>query len=428
VRFADRIDAGRRLASRLEHLRGQPLVVLGLPRGGVPVAAEVARALGAPLDVILVRKLGAPYQPEFAMGAIGEDGVRVLNQALIRSGRLDEHDLARVEASERSELERRAQRYRGGRPRLDLTGRVALVVDDGIATGSTVRAACLVARAHGARRVVVAAPVGPPGVADELGEAADEVVLATTPWGFHAIGQFYDNFSQTSDEEVEEALASADLPDAGAWRDPPGELTIPAGACGIVLFVHGSGSSRYSPRNRHVAHRLQLAGLGTFLFDLLTEEEAAERSMVFDIVLLSERLLAAMAGVCAVASGLRVGLFGASTGAAAALWAAADPALPCPVDAIVSRGGRPDLAGPRLADVRAPTLLVVGGRDEVVMRLNQEAMTHLRCEHELAVVPGATHLFEEPGTLDAVAELAQRWFVCHLGEPDASRSSSPVPD
>ena len=148
--FADRLDAGRRLAARLEHLRGQPVVVLGLPRGGVPVAFEVARSLDAPLDVIVVRKLGVPFQPELGMGAIGEDGIRIINDEIVAMARISESDLAAVEARERAELERRARRFRGDRPRSPLTGRTVVIVDDGIATGSTARAACQVARAQGA--------------------------------------------------------------------------------------------------------------------------------------------------------------------------------------------------------------------------------------------------------------------------------------
>ena len=161
--FVDRVDAGRRLARKLEHLRGAGVVVVGLPRGGVPVALEVAEALDAPLDVILVRKLGVPLQPELGMGAIGEDGVRVINHAVISIAGVSESEIADVERRERTELARRAERFRRGRPRIPLEGRTVVVVDDGIATGSTARAACQVARAEGADRVILAVPVAPPG-------------------------------------------------------------------------------------------------------------------------------------------------------------------------------------------------------------------------------------------------------------------------
>jgi putative phosphoribosyl transferase len=192
-----------------------------------------------------------------------------------------------------------------------------------------------------------------------------------------------------------------------------GNLTLPDAPAGVVVFAHGSGSSRFSPRNQAVAGTLYRAHLATLLFDLLTDEEAAARRNVFDIQLLADRLASATAWLDqSRAAGLPAGYFGASTGAAAALWAAA--ATDASVGAVVSRGGRPDLAGERLPTVRAPTLLVVGGRDEVVLDLNREAARALRCEHHLEVVPGATHLFEEPGALETAAGLAAAWFTRHL--------------
>ncbi len=203
--FTDRVDAGRRLAARLQDLRGRDVVVLGLPRGGVLVAHEVARALVAPLDVIVVRKLGVPGHDELAMGAIGEDGVRVLDEGVLRTAGVGEAELAAVEAREREELERRARAFRGDRPRVSLVDRTALLVDDGIATGSTMRAACEVARAHGAAEVVVAVPVAPPGWEAQM-VLADRCVAVATPKPFMAIGQFYADFAQTTDEEVVAAL------------------------------------------------------------------------------------------------------------------------------------------------------------------------------------------------------------------------------
>ena len=437
--FADRDDAGRRLAGRLGHLRGEAVVVLGLPRGGVPVAFQVAHALGAPLDVIIVRKLGVPFQPELGMGAVGEDGVRVINPKVVHASGVSEDELAAVQAQEQAAVRARAARYRAVRPREPLHGRVAVVVDDGIATGSTARAACQIARAHGAARVVLAVPVAPPGWQARIGADADELVCVDTPRGFFAIGQFYARFPQVSDEEVIACLdraatprsqAQASTARAASTADPParseevepdagvvrlaGYLAVPENPRGIVVFVHGSGSSRHSPRNRYVAGVLNDAGLGTLLFDLLTPEEELDRANVFDIGLLARRLAEVTRWLRAQprAAQAAIGYFGASTGAAAALWAAAEPGAG--IAAVVSRGGRPDLARPRLAAVTAPTLLIVGGRDEVVLDLNRRAQAELRCENDLAVVPGATHLFEEPGTLDAAARLARDWFLSHL--------------
>ncbi|HSK27344.1 MAG TPA: hypothetical protein VK894_10595 [Jiangellales bacterium] len=194
----------------------------------------------------------------------------------------------------------------------------------------------------------------------------------------------------------------------------PGTLTVPVPAVGLVVFAHGSGSSAASPRNRAVARSLVGTGLATLLMDLLTEPEGRHRAAVFDVDLLAARLVAT-AGWSRTrpdVAALPLGFFGASTGAAAALVAAAD--LGHGVRAVVSRGGRPDLAGPRLPEVTAPTLLVVGGRDPQVLRLNEQAQARLRCESRLEVVPGATHLFEEPGALERVAGLAAVWFHEHL--------------
>jgi uncharacterized protein (TIGR00369 family) len=209
MRFRDRSDAGRQLASRLLPLRGEDVVVLGLPRGGVAVAAEVARALRAPLDVILVRKLGVPSQPELGMGAIGEGDARVINADVVRYAQVSEADIRAVEQRERAELERRIKRFRGDVPPEPLAGRTAVLVDDGIATGSTARAASQVARAQGAARVVLAVPVAPPSASTTLAGDVDELVCLETPERFLAIGEWYEDFSQTRDEEVVSLLRTA---------------------------------------------------------------------------------------------------------------------------------------------------------------------------------------------------------------------------
>jgi putative phosphoribosyl transferase len=204
--FVDRVDAGRWLGQRLQHLRGEDVVVLGLPRGGVPVASEIAAALGAPLDIIVVRELGVPSQPEVGMGAIGEGGVRVINRDVVRLAGIADSDIAEVEDQERSELERRAHKFRRDLSPIPLTGRIAVVVDDGIATGSTARAACQVVRAMGAARVVLAVPVAPRDWVARVGTDADEVICLETPPGFTAVGQWYSDFAQTTDEEVIDCL------------------------------------------------------------------------------------------------------------------------------------------------------------------------------------------------------------------------------
>ena len=461
--FLDRADAGRRLASLLAGLptieRGSGSVVVGLPRGGIPVAYEIARALGAPLDVILVRKVGLPAQPELAMGAIGEDGIRVVNEDVVRAERVSEQQFAEVEELERAELIRRAERYRADHPRVPLAGKTAIVVDDGIATGSTARAACQVARAHGAARVVLAVPLAPQTSLDALASVVDDVVCAEVPEPFLAIGQWYLDFAQTADAEVVDLLRRADKRQGAEDGAPterdvivlagtvplPGRLTVPARARGMVVFAHGTGSGRSSPRNMFVAGTLHVVGLGSLLFDLLTPEEEADRANVFDIGLLAGRLSAATSWLRSQPGLERVpvGYFGASTGAAAALRAAAghaaesagsatdsgtdSPAGPGParshgeIAAVVSRGGRPDLAGGSLGAVRAPTLFLVGGLDDRVLELNEAARAQLPGESQLVVIPGAGHLFAEPGALEQVASLARDWFVRYLrAEPPAA--------
>lgn len=430
--FRDRREAGQRLAEQLLAYRNAPdVVVVGLPRGGVPVAREVATMLGVPMDVIVVRKLGVPFQPELAMGAIGEDGARYVDEDLVRRTGVSAAEVEAVEQLERSELEWRSHRFRTGRPGVSLDGRVVIVVDDGVATGSTARAACHVARAAGARRVILAVPVAPSDWAERLHDAADEYVAVETHSRFGAVGLFYGDFSQTTDDEVIECLRSvaeqrsSAVPEGSTSLPPHGDdvlvdvdgaeleglLHVPEEAVGLVVFAHGSGSSRHSSRNRSVAATLNDAGVATLLFDLLSVEEEASQENVFDVALLGDRLTATRQWLerQSVVAGLPVGLFGASTGAAAALWSAAEPTSN--VAAVVSRGGRPELAGLRLASVRAPTLLIVGSHDEIVLTLNREAQDHLRCESKLVIVPGATHLFEEPGALTVVAELARDWFL-----------------
>ena len=437
--FEDREDAGRQLASRLERFRGVDAVVLGLPRGGVPVAAEVARSLDLPLDVIVVRKIGVPYQPEVAMGAIGEGGIRIMDPATLAQVRPTDEELRSVEESEGRVLAERTARFRRGRDRTTLAGRTAIVVDDGVATGATARVACEAARQLGAARVVLAVPVGAQDTLDNFA-AADEIVSVLRPASFWAVGQYYRDFSPTSEEEVITLLDTADRRMArrrasAAPVDCDIEVSIPVGAgaieghlhlpepaAGIVVFAHGSGSSRHSPRNRLVADVLYDAGLGTLLLDLLTADEETVRSNVFDIGLLARRLVLATRWLSARpdAAAARIGYFGASTGAGAALAAAAE--LGAGISAVVSRGGRPELAGPLLAQVTAPTLLIVGGADDIVLELNRRALAALPGITQLSVVEGATHLFEEPGALAEVAILARDWFTHHLlGETPPTR-------
>jgi putative phosphoribosyl transferase len=210
MRYQDRTEAGRLLAERLAKYKNRPdVVILALPRGGVPVGFEVAQALNAPLDVFVVRKLGVPGQEELAMGAIASGGVRVLNEDIVQMLRIPDEMIEATVAKETEELERRERLYRGDRPGLDARGRVAILIDDGLATGSTMRAAAMALRRHLPSRIVVAAPVAAGSTCDELSNEVDEVICAATPEPFYAISLWYRDFTQTTDDQVRELLAQS---------------------------------------------------------------------------------------------------------------------------------------------------------------------------------------------------------------------------
>lgn len=434
--FHDRTEAGEKLAELLEpKYRGQDGVVYALPRGGIVVAAPIARALHMPLDLAITRKIGHPLQPEYAVGAVTESGEVVVNSREV--GRLDREWFNAAVEAERAEARRRHRVYLGDRIALPATGKTAILVDDGIATGLTMRAAIAAMREQRPARLVIAVPIVAADTATDLAEAVDEVVAVDTPRRhLGSVGAYYESFPQITDDEVKALLRAADASEA---EEPPvtpamavripaddatlsGDLAIPARAVGLVLFAHGSGSSRLSPRNRFVAEALQRAGIATLLFDLLTEDEDRRYDNRFDIELLRRRLLSATrwARQQTHLASLPIGYFGASTGAAAALEAAAEEPQ---VRAVVSRGGRPDLAIPSLPRVRAATRLIVGGDDETVVDLNRRAYAALTATKSLEIVPGATHLFEEPGALEQVARLAVEWFRRHLGAAVALKSA-----
>lgn len=399
--------------------------MLALPRGGVPTAVPIARELQAPLDVILVRKVGAAGNPELGIGAVAEGGVRSLDGMLIRQLRMDPSEVDHSLSVAEHELAAQIDEYRNERAAPELAGRTAVIVDDGLATGSTAAAAIHSARARGAARVVIAVPVASREAMVRLSPEADEIVCLQVPDRFRAVGEWYADFGPVPTAEARSLLRqvsqlssfdpqgeAVEIP-VGGGLAVDGDLTVPHNPTGLVVFSHGSGSSRLSSRNRHVARRLQQAGMATLLLDLLTGAEETDRRNVFDIELLSGRLRTAVDWCShhATVAVLPVGFFGASTGAGAALVAASGDNR---VRAVVSRGGRPDLAGNSLLTVRVPVLLIVGGNDIEVLQLNREAQRMLSGSSELAVVPRAGHLFEESGALDMVGDLAADWFGRHL--------------
>jgi putative phosphoribosyl transferase len=420
--FQNRIEAGKRLAKSLRRYEVDQPVVMALPRGGVPVGYEIANSLSAPLDVLLVKKIGHPRNPEFAIGAISEDGGAVVNDELISALGVDRMALAEEVKSLTAVLRDEAWRLRGGILPVDLTGRTVILTDDGISTGSTMLHAIDVLQRKGVAHIIVATPVCPADAAQLLRREDVDLVTLDEPEFFVSVGQWYRDFEDVGDEEANARLISArarHASGAAAIRDfriSEGKLALEAEAGqpekihGWVIFAHGSGSSRRSPRNRRVAEALNQAGFATLLFDLLTEDEDRDPANRFNIPLLADRLV--MATFWLRTQGFYreepIGYFGASTGGAAALMGAERSGND--VSAVVSRGGRPDLAGQALERVPCPVLLIVGGNDDVVLELNRQAADRLP-DGELVVIPGATHLFEEPGKMEKVEEYTVRWFA-----------------
>ena len=469
ILMKDRFCAGHDLAqAMLKYRKRRGVIVLALPRGGVAVGAEIARVLHVPLDIVVVRKLGAPQYEELAIGAIASGGVRVLNQEIIDSLHIDQATIETITEREQRELERRMSAYRGDRAWPAIEGRHVILTDDGIATGATMHAAIVALHRLNPAGITVAAPVAAFESLARLRREVDEVVCLATPFPFGAVGTWYETFPQLGDEDVRSLLAkrwaeespvrtgfvgqrprpltetarslaarpcrSEDVTLSSGTVSLPGELTVPGPAHGLVVFAHGSGSSRFSARNRFVARYLNELGLATLLFDLLTVEEQRRDehcgALRFDVGLLTRRLVGALDDLEAhpAVRGLAVGLFGSSTGAAAALNAAAE--RPDHISAVVCRGGRPDLAQTALPVIRAPTLFIVGALDEVVLHLNQRAAAALRCVHRLEIVPDASHLFEEEGALEEVARHARAWFDRYLSSarnvPQTESANEPV--
>lgn len=419
MHFKDRIDAGQRLAIALEHIDRSNLIILGLPRGGVPVANEVASHLHAPLDVLIVRKLGTPGQSELAFGAVGEGGVRVLNDDVVSMEGLDDLVINRVANEQNAEIERRHVIYRNGRSPLDLSGKTAVVVDDGLATGATARAACMVAKRLGASKVILAVPVAPAGWEQGFMDVTDQRVSLFQSRDFGSVGYFYENFDPISDDTVKALLAFSlhhQLDEEVAigvshHRAVRAHVRSPLGARGVVVFAHGSGSGRKSPRNVVVADEMYESGFATVLADLLTEDDDNDRT--FDIDFLAERLSMVVDWVKRhpVLGRLPVALYGASTGAAAAVAVAAnDHDVRC----VVSRGGRVDLAVKQVGDFSQSILLIVGSLDTVVLDLNRSFCEGLGERCTMQIVEGASHLFEEDGALKQVARQAIEYLTGHL--------------
>jgi putative phosphoribosyl transferase len=429
--FNNRQEAGRLLASHLHNYKEQKnTIVLGLARGGFVVAFELAQALLLPLNVVVPRKIGAPGMPELAIGSIMETGEVVYNDSIIHTLGISQEYIHQEIKKEQATIQKRLALYRQHAPLPNLKNQTVILVDDGVATGATMLVVVKAMRQAQAHQVIVAIPVASDDALEMIEEVADEVYCIYHQENFGGVGFYYRNFSQTEDGEVIKLLEKANkqirerssLEQAIQISIDPirieGILSIPKDAQALILFAHGSGSSRFSPRNQFVAKLLNEKKLATLLIDLLTNEEELidqyTRQFRFDIERLTKRLLSVTNWLSknADTQHLAIGYFGSSTGAASALMAAAEKETK--VFAIVSRGGRPDLALAYLKQVQSPTLLIVGGLDKEVIELNRQAYSELSCEKKLEIIPHATHLFEETGALEEVARLAAEWFLTHL--------------
>jgi putative phosphoribosyl transferase len=445
--FRDRSDAAEALAQSLSRFAAESgVIVLGLARGGVPIARHVADAIGASFSVFVSCKIGVPGIEEVALGAIAEGADGVVTDSVAWYIGVPPHVVQRLANRERVELSRRLQSFRDGQPLPDMQDRTVIIIDDGLATGATLRAAARAVRDRRPKRLIAAVPVASRLALDDLRGEVDEIIAVAVPDAFETVSSSYESFAAVSDNDV---LTALDRPTRRVSRmvyDISGRISaaertieIPVGDGRVVadlgtsdaigldetgrhvhdsdalaILVHGGDSSRDSYRNRYIAGRLRLNGYATLRVDLLTRDEQetdAERDLMrFDVA----RVAARLTDVCdwTVRTGVhgarRTILIGSSTGAAVALATAAQ--RQANTFAVVVRGGRIDLTGSRLSRVRAPVLLVVGEADRETLRLNTDAMRSLPRGAKLIRVRGAGHSFDEPGALGAVAEHTVKWL------------------
>jgi predicted phosphoribosyltransferase/dienelactone hydrolase len=424
--FRDRHDAGRQLAEALRPLALQHPVVLGIPRGGVPVAAEVAEALGGELGVVVARKLRAPGYPELAIGAVTADGAAYINEAVAHDVGATASYIETETERQRQEAARREESFDGHR-RPPVAGRAVVVVDDGIATGATAIAAVRAMKQAGASRVILAVPVSPPESFSMLSGECDEVVCPNVVEDFYAVGQFYADFRPTTDHEVRRLLQAHDdgsRPVSGPRpvtieRDGvrlSAVLTLPEGdqPFRCVVFVHGLGSGKDSPRNQAIAARLADVGFATLLFDLSShgesDDDARGEAAFVDDLAAAVNWLRQQPGIES-----RIGIAGSSYGGMVAVHALHTGRVAA--DAMVLRA--PPVDPGDLDGLTIPTLCIVGGQDMLLPSVRRAAERAPNVT--LREVPGASHLFEEPGALECALDETVTWFKRHIPHPVAAR-------
>ncbi|MEP6493306.1 MAG: phosphoribosyltransferase family protein [bacterium] len=453
--FRDRTDAGDALALSLNTFAGERgVVVLGLARGGVPVARQVAAALGASLGTLVSRKIGVPGIEDVALGAIAEGSRRAVHDAVAWYIGVPADVVDQLAVRERVEIERRVQLYRGGEPLPDLRGRTVILVDDGLATGASLRAAARSVRGKRPKRLIAAVPIATPSGAKEVRPDVDELVSIVTTEEFETVAASYGDYSPVTDDEVLALLgrparrapssmvndiSSRIAPASSSALDPSSEVerTVEISASGsvlmadlggprhvdgdetdgvrgLVILANGGESSRNSYRSRYIAGRLRAGGYATLRVDLLTQDEQCGDRGGADVRRDVEQIAARLSSVCdwavdeAVHGVDNTILIGASTGAAAVFVTAAR--RPQQILAVVSRGGRADLAGEALSRVETPSLLIVGAADVDTLRRNNDVLRQLPNGAQLVRIPRAGNTFAEPGALGAVAEHTLKWL------------------
>jgi putative phosphoribosyl transferase len=428
IQFRDREDAGRRLAQLLVGKKIEHPIVLGIPRGGVPVALEVARALRGELGVVVARKLRAPGQPELAIGAVSSTGVAYINHRLAEECGADERYLADEQARQTEEASRREAEFDGHR-HAPVSGRTVIVVDDGIATGATAIAALRSMRWAGAKRVIFAVPVGPPETIETMRREADEVYCLAVEPDFFAIGQFYADFRPFENDEVRKVLDEFERGASAVQRrratirrdgvNLAALLAVPpgSGASPCVVFIHGLGSGKDSPRNTVIAERLLDAGFATLLFDLSghgeSDDDPRGDEAFGDDLTAVYNWVQAQPGIDAT----QLMLAGSSMGGVVAAEAVRGGRLKPPPVAVVLRA--PPVGPGDLDTITTPTLVVVGSHDPLLATVEMAAAASPAAR--LSVIPRAGHLFEEPGALDEVLDRTVAFLQLNVRLPAATK-------
>lgn len=434
--FQNREQAGEALAELLyTDMKESNAVVVALPRGGVPVAARIARRLGSKLDILIAHKLGAPYNPEFALGAVTEDGGVWMNQDALE---MIPHETSQLEASLETaftEMRKQGKLFRGNELKVDVKAKTVILVDDGLATGSTLVAATNALKKQGASKIVVAVPVASQKGMKLLKPLSDRVYAVEQPTRFRAIADWYEDFDPVNDADVVRMISESRNSKTKRYvrrreavlnldgTEVLGELSTPDRCKGWVVFAHGSGTSLKNTRNIQIAKELNENGFGTLLCDLLTEREGVYSKNRFDVGLLSNRLVAATHWLKWQAewNSLPIGYFGVGMGAAAALQASLE--FRDWMFAIVSRGGQPELSKKTLERIATPTLLIAGEEDADALALNRQAYENIPYAL-LETIPHATHHFEEPGAFGGVTRMTIDWFRDCLGRYRRGRNEA----